>query len=522
MLKGKTSSTYLIPVIIGILILCSTLVISYQFLQYKNEIRESNKEKFESLIENTISRREGRIETIASSVVAFYANSQLVEPDEFNNFISAVLGENQEIVNIFTLSGNTVTQSFPIKEYNGKDFENTFSTYPTIINGKKVMAVEFPVNKEILLIIAIPFDYFIQEGIITSENYKIVLLSPIDNNVRLYQIGKINGEITHEVEFSEHELLDSISIEHQTALFGHKIKQNYNLKYTVWDAGFGEQIFEQVAITSVGVILSILIPILLIRSNLLKAQLQEKSDMLEKMNEDLNKIEKSKDEFVTMIVHDLKNPLVPIQSLVEILLTQVFGSLNEQQVKRLQSIKNNVHLLHKMIQDLLDANKLELGRLKLDIHPHNLTEIIKNEIAGLSPEFQKKEISVTLKSPNEIICECDESRIKQVLNNVLLNAVDFVSEKTGKIEISLKSDQNIAKLLIKDNGVGIPKDKLENIFVKFYQIQPNQQRKYGGTGLGLAVCKGIIENHHGRIWVESQGESKGTEVHVEIPTRQPS
>lgn len=514
------ASIYTVPIIIGILILCVTLVISYQFSQYQNEIKESNKEKFETTIVNTISRREGRVETIASSIVAFYANSQNVDSDEFNNFVRALLGENQEIVNIFTISNGNVSQSFPIKEYVGKNFDQTFSTYPTEINGKKTMTVEFPINKEILMIMAVPFDYFIQEGVIASENYKIVLLSPIDDNVKLYQIEKNNDKTSHDVMFSENELHESISIEHQTALFGHKIRQNYDLKYIIWDASFSEPIFEQVVIIGVGSIMSVIIPILLIRSNMLKNQIHEKSKMLEKLNQDLTRIEKSKDEFVTMIVHDLKNPLVPIQSYVEILLMQTFGSLNEQQIQRLQAIKNNVLALNKMIRDLLDANKLELGRLKLNIEPHNLVEITKSEITSLQPEFQKKGIETSLESPDSITCECDESRIKQVLNNVLLNSVDFVNEKTGRIKVSLKEDHGVVKILIKDNGIGVPKDKIDSIFVKFYQIQPSQQRKYGGTGLGLAVCKGIIESHNGKIWAESEGDGKGTEIHIEIPLKQ--
>lgn len=520
MLKEKIVSIYTVPIIIGILILCVTLVISYQFSLYQNEIRESSKEKFETTIVNTISRREGRIETIASSIIAFYANSQNVDTNEFNDFVSALLGENQEIVNIFTINNGNVSQSFPIKEYVGKNFDQMFSTYPTEVNGKKTMTVEFPINRDILLIMAIPFDYFIQEGVITSENYKIVLLSPIDDNVKLYQIEKDDDKTNHSVVFSEKESLESISIEHQTTLFGHKIRQNYDLKYIIWDASFSEQIFERVVIIGIGVILSVIIPILLIRSNMLKNQIHEKSKMLEKLNQDLTRIEKSKDEFVTMIVHDLKNPLVPIQSYVEILLMQKFGSLNEQQIQRLQAVKNNVLALHKMIQDLLDANKLELGRLKLDIQPHNLVEITKNEITSLQPEFQKKGIEISLESPDCITCECDESRIKQVLNNILLNSIDFVSDKTGRVKVSLKDYHGVVKILIKDNGIGVPKDKIGSIFVKFYQIRSNQQRKYGGTGLGLAVCRGIIESHNGKIWAESEGDGKGTEIHIEIPVKQ--
>lgn len=513
-------SPYITPILIGALILVGSVTIFFQLSAYQNEIRESNKDKFAQIIENVMSRREGRIETIASSIIAFYTNSQKVETEEFDNFSEIILGKNFEILNVFTLVNNTITQSFPIKEYIGNDFDELFSTYPTEIKGTKAMTVEFQIDEDNLLIVAVPFDYFIQENTHVANNYKLVLLSPIDNDVRLYEIEKINGNIGYDVEFTEEELRDSITIEHQTTLFGHKIKQNYDLKYIIWDATFAEQPLEQISILIAGVILSVVIPTLLIRASLLKNQLQDKSKKLEELNGELIQVEKSKDEFVTMIVHDLKNPLVPIQAYTEMLLSEAFGALNEKQIARIQSIKNNADLLQKMIRDLLDANKLELGKLSLDIKPNNLAQIIRAEISNLESEFQNKEIAISFEPTADVLCECDKSRIGQVINNMLLNALDFVPQNTGKIEISLNADQKTAKISIKDNGVGIPKDKLDNLFVKFYQIRPNQNRKYGGTGLGLAVCKGIVEGHKGKIWAYSEGEGHGTEFNIEIPLAQ--
>ncbi|WP_100181897.1 sensor histidine kinase [Candidatus Nitrosotenuis aquarius] len=516
----KAYSTYAVPILVGALILLGSLIVSYQLSQYQNEIKKSNKEKFTNIIENTISRREGRINTIASSVIAFYANSEKVEPIEFDRFVGEILGKNQEIINVFTLSNNTITQSFPIKEYVGRDFDEAFPTYPTVVAAKKAMTVEFPVNDQITLILAVPFDYFVQEGVIASDSYKLVLLSPIDDNVELYKLAKSGGITSNNVEFTEQELRNSVTVEHQTTLFGHKIQENYDLKYFIWDISFNDDLTNQIIISGMGMALSILIPILLIRSNLLKIQLQEKSTKLESLNEELIQVEKSKDEFVTMIVHDLKNPLVPIHAYTDMLLEQTLGSLNEKQIQRLQSIKNSASSLQKLIQDLLDANKLELGMLKLNLQDNDLAQIIQDQIHHLDSEFQKKGIAVSFK-PKPVSCQCDGSRIGQVLNNILINSIDFVDENSGKIVISLDSDQKTAKITIQDNGIGIAKDKIGNLFVKFYQINPNQQRKYGGTGLGLAVCKGIMESHGGKIWAESDGEGKGTKFHMEIPLRQP-
>ena len=498
-----------------------SVTIYYQLTAYEDTITKSNKEKFEKSIENLITRREGRIYTIADSLVAFYSSSQLVEPEEFANFSRIILGNNIEILNLFVLEDNKVIQSYPISEYLGNDFDYIFPTYPTVIDEKKAMTVETPINERLSLIVAVPFDYFVQDDTILSDNYKLVLFSPINNNETLYEFEKNGKQAKYPVTFTDNELKNSIEIEKQTDLYGHKIKDYYNLKYLLWDISFEQQSSDSLLILISGIVISIIIPILLIRTNLLRNQIQEKSENLQKVNQELKNVEKSKDEFVTMIVHDLKNPLVPIQAYTDILLSESHGKLTNEQIERLRYIKTNISTLQKMIQDLLDANKLELNRLKLDIQKSDLTEIINLVIAKLKPEFTKKGILVSVNLARGVFCTCDRMRIEQVLNNILLNALDFVSQNDGKIDVILTIDKKDAKIVIKDNGIGIPKDHLDKIFVKFYQLNVEKKREYGGSGLGLAVCSGIIESHGGKIWAESEGIGKGTQIHIRLPLLQP-
>jgi len=135
------------------------------------------------------------------------------------------------------------------------------------------------------------------------------------------------------------------------------------------------------------------------------------------------------------------------------------------------------------------------------------------------PEFDIKEITIETSIANNVQCVCDKTRIEQVLSNLLFNSLDFVSEKIGKISISLESNNHTAKITIKDNGMGIQKDQLDKLFVKFYQIQHNMTRKYGGTGLGLAVSNDIIVLHGGKIWVESEGLGMGSTFFIELPLK---
>ncbi|TSA16451.1 MAG: ATP-binding protein, partial [Nitrosopumilales archaeon] len=113
---------------------------------------------------------------------------------------------------------------------------------------------------------------------------------------------------------------------------------------------------------------------------------------------------------------------------------------------------------------------------------------------------------------------CDRCRIEQVLANLIANSLDFVPKQTGRIHLSLISDNGHAKIIVKDNGIGIIKESIGKIFVKFYQVDTTSTRQHGGTGLGLVVCKGIVENHGGKIWAESDGEGKGTTIHIKLPT----
>ncbi|MBI3639461.1 MAG: HAMP domain-containing histidine kinase [Thaumarchaeota archaeon] len=225
-----------------------------------------------------------------------------------------------------------------------------------------------------------------------------------------------------------------------------------------------------------------------------------------------------KKEFLAMITHELKTPLVPIVGYVDILLSQKWGKINEIQKEKLEIIRTSSKFLLKMISDLLDAQKIELGQLALVKNPHNLSQIIKDTLARMRPDLESHGIMVTTDLQENISCLCDNTRIEQVLINLISNAMDFCPKKNGEINIKLRLEDNThARISIIDNGVGIPKNKLDKIFIKFYQIDSSSTREHGGTGLGLVVCKGIIENHDGKIWAESDEINPGTRIHILLP-----
>lgn len=248
-----------------------------------------------------------------------------------------------------------------------------------------------------------------------------------------------------------------------------------------------------------------------------KEKLEKNEQQLRYQYEQLQKLSSLKDDFLTMITHELKTPLVPIKGYIDILTTEKLGTLNPEQQKRLEIIKSSTNSLLKLISDLLDAQKLELGLLKMNKDIHDLSEIIKNTVNKMKPSTDKKAITVTTQLEDSLPFYCDHVRIEQVISNLINNSIDFCEPNVGRIDISLKNEGNVAKIVVKDNGIGIIKESLDKIFVKFYQVDTSTTREHGGTGIGLSVCKGIVEGHGGRIWAESEGRNKGTEMHILLP-----
>ena len=516
-----SQSIYLLPIIIGLGIIFGTVVVYLQISDYQQQLSQSYKHEINGILEGVIDRKDSRLQTISNSMIGFFESSKEVTPEEFANFSDRIFSSNPELVSISIINQDqTILYSFPQYEITGKSFDVLFPTHPTQINGINTMNVEFPMSDFRKIIISIPFDYFISTDVIPSQHFKMILFSPLDNNVRLYEIFNNDGIIeTNNVEFTQKELENILEFEVKTNLYGHTIKKDYVLKYLIWDDSFESNITSSQLILLGGIISSIIISFLVYKTNILKQKIQIRSKISEQKNLELEQIKKSKNEFVTMIVHDLKNPIVPIISLSDILLSNALGDLTPKQADRIKMIKSSATSLENLIQDLLDSQKAELGRLHLNLLENNLSEIVQNSISKFKPEFDTKEITIETNIASNISCVCDKIRIEQVITNMLLNSLDFVSEKIGKILISLESDNHTAKITIKDNGIGIEKDQLDKLFVKFYQIKHDMTRKYGGTGLGLAVSNEIVALHRGRIWAESDGIGTGSTFFIELPLK---
>jgi two-component system phosphate regulon sensor histidine kinase PhoR len=128
-----------------------------------------------------------------------------------------------------------------------------------------------------------------------------------------------------------------------------------------------------------------------------------------------------------------------------------------------------------------------------------------------------KSINLSTNIKNNVFVNGDRIRIEQVLQNIILNAVDFLPEKDGRLDVVLSSDENYSTVSIVDNGIGISQDKITKLFDRFYQIDASYTREHGGSGLGLSICKAIIDKHDGIIGAHSEGKGKGSTFFFKIP-----
>ncbi|MGB7954353.1 MAG: HAMP domain-containing sensor histidine kinase [Candidatus Nitrosopolaris sp.] len=251
-------------------------------------------------------------------------------------------------------------------------------------------------------------------------------------------------------------------------------------------------------------------------------QVKGSNEELERANEHLLATERAKEEFISMISHELKTPIVPLKGYAQMLLRPKFmGAINEKQKKAINSMLRNIEKLQALVDDVMDVYKLDLGKIKFSNCYTDIGTLINQTIAELRPLTSAKQIDLSedIRDNGQVLCDPD--RIEQVLSNLIKNSIDFVPDKAGgKITVRVEKDNtNNVTLTVEDNGIGIKPDKADKLFQKFYQIDTGATRRHGGTGLGLVICRGIVEAHGGKIWVDT-AHKNGTAIKFTLPDSQ--
>jgi signal transduction histidine kinase len=245
-----------------------------------------------------------------------------------------------------------------------------------------------------------------------------------------------------------------------------------------------------------------------------KDEIAQLDTVFHEMSDALDEASKYKQEMLAMVSHDLRSPLMSVQVSLSLLNSGALGELPSRATKETVVAEKNASRLIKLINDLLDIERLESGRFELELKEGDLVEIIDRSVASIDALARAR--NITIKTPEESVSAIfDADRMEQVFTNILSNAVKF-SPEDAEVSISLKKGENLVEVCIADSGPGVPAEKRETIFERYRQAGSDKAAERSGSGLGLAIVRALIIQHKGEISVEDNPEG-GSVFVVKIP-----
>ncbi|MFZ3168684.1 MAG: ATP-binding protein [Candidatus Methanoperedens sp.] len=244
----------------------------------------------------------------------------------------------------------------------------------------------------------------------------------------------------------------------------------------------------------------------------LEEELKDSYEELKLTYSKLQELYKIKDNFLSSISHELRTPLTSVMGYTELMLEE---NLTQKQRHKIEIIFRNSKRLYRLIRSLLDTQIIDSSDLQLTREKIVINELITGVVEDMKNIAVSKNIPITIDIPDFLIVEGDTERLIEVFSNMVENAIKFTI--AGEIIIKGEMDNGKVHIAISDTGIGIPEDKLNKIFDRFYQVDSSDKRKFGGTGLGLWISKKIIDAHNGRIWAESK--NRGSTFHILLPKR---
>jgi len=248
--------------------------------------------------------------------------------------------------------------------------------------------------------------------------------------------------------------------------------------------------------------------------------LEQKTTELEQANIDLKKLDELRSTFLANMSHELRTPLNSIIGYTDLLSDRIDGDITEEQEKSLTKVHKNAKNLLTLINEILDMSRIESGRVELDLSAVDVQDIIQTTISSLEPMVNKKTLIIdTDFDENLPLAHADPDRVRQVVTNLLHNAIKFTSK--GRIILSVRRSQTpkFVEVCISDTGMGIREKDFDKLFDMFTPLDISATRPYGGVGLGLSICKGLVEMQGGNIWVESK-YGEGSKFYFTLPLKQ--
>ncbi len=240
------------------------------------------------------------------------------------------------------------------------------------------------------------------------------------------------------------------------------------------------------------------------------------SSEFKQLMDKLNTQEKSRQEFVSNVSHELKTPITSMKILADSLLGQQ-GMPEELYQEFLEDISKEIDRENDIITDLLDMVKIEKSQSEINISSVNINEILESVLKRLKPIASVKNIEVVFESFRPIIADVDPLKFASVVTNLVENAIKY-NNTDGTVTVSLNSDHQYFYVKVTDTGIGIAEEDQARVFERFFRVDKARARETGGSGLGLAIANEIVEKHHGTIKIHSK-EGEGTTFNVRIPLK---
>ena len=234
---------------------------------------------------------------------------------------------------------------------------------------------------------------------------------------------------------------------------------------------------------------------------------------LRALNEALSDADRRKDEFLATLSHELRNPLAPMRSAIEVLKLEA----GAEKRPLLDVFDRQLHHLTHLVDDLMEVSRITQGRMELRREPVLLADVVRNAVEDVAAGMHaaRHALSVEIAAPHAVV-DADPTRLFQVVVNLLTNACKYTPHG-GAIALELKTEGREAVIAVRDSGIGIPAQALDTVFDMFSQLKPALDRSKGGLGIGLALVRGIVGLHGGSVHAASEGEGRGSTFTVRLP-----
>jgi len=341
-------------------------------------------------------------------------------------------------------------------------------------------------------------------------------------SIDLYMAG--NRRIVSLGDLKKDDRLYRLMVSHQINIIVPLVRGHTHLGYIfIGDSLFGRHTKKQLALMSsiadeIAIAIQNTVSIHALRelNATLKQRINDATRELQSSNAQLQLLDKSKDEFISMASHQLRTPLTSVKGYLSMLLEGDAGEINETQRQLIDHAFNGSERMVHLISDFLNLSRLQTGTFLLDAHPVDIAKLVAQELDALKTDAMSRGLSLEYTPPTDApMVTIDEDKVRQVIMNLADNAL-YYSKENSTIKVSLEFDKKFVTFRIKDSGMGVPKADQPGLFTKFFRASNAKKQRPDGTGIGLFVAKKVITAHGGTMLFESI-EGKGSTFGFRLP-----